>query len=101
MPEPDWDTIAEQEAESRLDHLARFDSDPDALAWARAYVQRRIIQFRQFEAKARDRGDEEMASRWRRHANLLQMDFIGGTGCVIAAFDERKPSLPSPGEVAW
>ena len=79
----------------------RFDTDPEALAWARAAVQRRIDHYRGFEAQARDSGGDEQASRWRRVANLLHMDFVGGTGCVIAAFDERRPDLPDPKEVAW
>jgi hypothetical protein len=81
--------------------VSRFDADPAALAWARAAVQRRVDHYRKFEAQARERGDEERASQWRKHANLLRMDFIGGEGCVIAAFDERRPQLPDPEEVAW
>lgn len=76
---------------------ARFESDPEALAWARSRVQGSIDKFRQFETEARNRGDEDRASQWRKFANFLQMDFIGGEGCVIAAFDERRPSLPDPG----
>lgn len=79
----------------------RYDTDPDALAWARARVQHQIDRFRRFEAQARERGDEERASQWRKYANLLQMDFIGGEGCVIAAFDERRPGLPAPEEIPW
>lgn len=71
-----------------------YDRDPEALAWARAKVQRDIDRFRRFEQQSRERGDADLASQWRKMANFLQMDFIGGTGCSIAAFDERRPSLP-------
>jgi hypothetical protein len=74
--------------------VSTYDTDPAALAWARAAVQRRIDHYRGFEAKARTSGSEERAAQWRKMANLLHMDFIGGEGCVIAAFDERRPSLP-------
>lgn len=72
-----------------------YDRDPEALAWARAIVQRDIDRFRRFESKARSEGRDEQASFWRKIANFLNMDFIGGEGCKIAAFDERRPSLPA------
>lgn len=78
-----------------------YDRDPGALAWARAKIQRDIDRFRKFEAEARGRQDEALASQWRKFANFLQMDFIGGEGCVIAAFDERRPSLPPQAGPAW
>jgi hypothetical protein len=80
---------------------SKYDTDPEALAWARAYVQRDITRFRAFEAAAAGGGNPELASQWRKFANLLAMDFIGGEGCKIAAFDERRPSLPPIGEDAW
>jgi hypothetical protein len=71
-----------------------YDRDPEALAWARAKVQCDIDRFRRFEQQARERGNPDLATQWRKFANFLQMDFIGGEGCSIAAFDERRPSLP-------
>lgn len=74
--------------------MADFDRDPEALAWARRYVQRHIDKTRRFSEQATVRGDADQASQWRRLANYMQREFIGGEGCVIAAFDERRPQLP-------
>ena len=79
--------------------IEKFGRDPEALAWARGLVQRRVDKYRKFSTEARDRGNEELAGQWRKFANLLQMEFIGGTGCTIAPFDERRPQLPSPVQV--
>lgn len=87
-----------------------YDRDPEALAWARAKVQREIDKLRDFERQCTDRGDAEKAAQWRKMRNLLAMRFIGGTGCVIAAFDERRPAFavlldnakePTAEEVPW
>lgn len=71
-----------------------YDRDPEALAWARAKIQRDIDRFRGFANRASRRGDHDRSVQWHKFANFLQMDFIGGEGCKIAAFDERRPSLP-------
>ncbi len=75
------------------DGYTRYDSDPDALAWARGHVERVIGKYRRFEKEARDKGDAEKATQWRKFANLLQMELVGGTGCVVTAFDERSPQF--------
>ncbi len=77
---------------------ADYDRDPAALAWAREKVQREINRFRMFEEAAKERGERERASLWRKFAAFLVMEFIGGEGCNIAAFDERRPLLPPPGK---
>lgn len=79
----------------------RFDRNPDALAWARGHVERVAAKYEAFEAQARERGDEEQALQWHKYVSLLHREFIGGSGCVITAFDERCPSLPVQDEVAW
>lgn len=71
----------------------RFDSDPDALAWARARVQQRIDHYQRFELDDLNDGNTDRATQWRVVANCMDRDFIGGEGCVIAAFDERLPSF--------
>jgi hypothetical protein len=71
---------------------SRYDSDPEALAWAREKIQRRIEHYRKFERQAAERGTSDPDS-WRRIAWAMERDFIGGEGCVIAAFDERLPDL--------
>lgn len=69
----------------------RFRRDPEALAWARGHVERLRDRYRRFEAKARAEGRTERATQWRKFANLLQMELIGGEGCVYTPFDERLP----------
>lgn len=70
-----------------------LNADPEALAWARAKVERVRDKCRRFEADARNQGRTESATQWRRFAKFLEMEFIGGKGCVIAAFDERRPAF--------
>jgi hypothetical protein len=67
---------------------SRFDSDPQALAWARERVQHRIERAERFAVESKENKDF-----WRKHARMMQNDFIGGEGCVIAAFDERRPAF--------
>lgn len=71
--------------------MSDFDRDPEALAWARAKIQREVNKLRGWEKTAAERGDDEQSMRWRRMANLLQREFLGTGNCVIAAFDERLP----------
>lgn len=70
----------------------RLDSDPEALAWARAKVQNRIDHYRKFERQATEQGSSD-PKQWRLIAWSLERDFIGGEGCVVAAFDERLPKF--------
>lgn len=73
--------------------LSRFDRDPDAVAWARAKVVRLRDRYRGFEQSAAAAGKPEQASTWRRLANMIDMQMVGGKGCSIAAFDERLPAM--------
>jgi hypothetical protein len=68
-----------------------YDNDPAALAWARANVQRYIDQAAEFAAKRVEEGKDP--APWRQIANFMRSKMIGGTGCVIAAFDERRPAF--------
>lgn len=80
---------------------ADYNRDPDALAWARTKIQREIDKFRDWERCDEDAGNTERAKTWRMMRNILDRQFIGGTGCVIAAFDERLPAyarMPKVGE---
>ena len=81
-----------------------FDLDPEALAWARQKVERVIDRYHRLSEQAqtgaeRARTVEDvitemaLAEKWRIRANLLRRDLIGGQGCVIAAFDERRPNI--------
>ncbi|MGW7087581.1 hypothetical protein ACWGH2_29350 [Streptomyces sp. NPDC054871] len=75
------------------DHFSRFDRDPEALAWARAKVQAEIDRATKFVQQATAQGATGSASLWRHHALHLHRSFVGGQGCVHAAFDERLPAL--------
>lgn len=69
--------------------MTNYDADPEAIAWARAKVEHAIEKMRRMSTS--DSLSEENRRGWRKAANLLQMDLLGGEGCVIAAFDERLP----------
>jgi hypothetical protein len=71
----------------------KYDTDPDALAWGREKVQSVIKKLRRFEAQDTQAGEFSRAQQWRKMANLLEADLIGGQGCVIALFDERMPAV--------
>lgn len=71
---------------------SKFDRDPEALAWARAGVQTFINRMRDFERQARERAGSD-PEQWRKIAFFIEREFIGGDGCVIATFDERRPAL--------
>jgi hypothetical protein len=73
--------------------LSRFDRDPDAVAWARAKVVRLRDRYRGFEQSSAAAGKSEQASMWRRMANAIDIQMVGGKGCSIAAFDERLPAM--------
>jgi hypothetical protein len=74
--------------------LSRFDRDPDALAWARAKVSDLEARYREFSASAALAGKDDQAEMWRYLANGVRHDLIGGDGCPVAAFDERRAELP-------
>lgn len=73
----------------------KYDTDPEALAWAREKVQQFVDKLRDFEEQAKHGQpfDESRVRQWRVLANMTESHLIGGTGCVIALFDERMPSL--------
>ena len=71
--------------------MTDFDRDPEALAWARKKLQSEIDRADKFVADAKKIRNPEAARTWRVIGNHLRRSFIGGTGCVIAALDERLP----------
>lgn len=71
--------------------LSRFDSDPDAIAWARGKIQQYVERAEAFQKHNTDTGSPEWAERWRITAAYMRRTLLGGKGCVIAAFDERLP----------
>lgn len=70
-----------------------YDYDPEALAWARTKVQDEINRCRRFAEQADAAHNTEQFEMWRRLANRMQRQFIGGEGCVMGYFDERLPAL--------
>ena len=70
----------------------KYDTDPEALAWARSKVQPLIDKMRRFEQHATESGETDPA-QWRKIANVIESHLIGGSGCVIAQFDERMPTF--------
>lgn len=72
---------------------SRYDRDPEALAWARTKVQDEIDRCRKFADSEKAADKPEQAEMWRRLANRMQRQFIGGDGCVMGYFDERLPGL--------
>lgn len=69
----------------------RFDTDPEALAWARSFIEDLRDQQLRFEAQARSAGLRADAGEHRRFALLLDARLIGGTGDDVSApFDARR-----------
>lgn len=73
--------------------LSRYDTDPDALAWARAKAGQVESRWRKFSDDARQSGDSRNADLWAWLANGVSGELLG-RGCVIGAFDERRAGLP-------
>ncbi|MEV6504831.1 hypothetical protein AB0M61_01750 [Streptomyces sp. NPDC051642] len=71
--------------------MTDFDRDPEALAWVRAKIQRHVDWLASAERETAAKGDREGAVRWRFAKNVMVRKLLGGTGCVIASFDERLP----------
>lgn len=70
---------------------SKYDYDPAAHDWARAKVEQVREKFLRFEREAKARGEDSM--QWRRIINMLNMELIGGEGCVITAFDHRRARM--------
>lgn len=72
---------------------SRYDTDPDALAWARAKVQHYIDRLAKFEEHATDSNSSNKARGLRVARRSAEQTLIGGEGCVVGAFDERRPVM--------
>lgn len=71
--------------------LTRYDTDPAALAWARAKVQHHIERLAKVQQQAAESGQPAKARGLAIARRSTEQMLIGGQGCVIAAFDERLP----------
>jgi hypothetical protein len=72
--------------------FSRFDRDPEALAWARTKVQGYVDQLTEWEKQATERDATAKAAALGAARILASRHFLGG-GCVIGAFDERRPDI--------
>ena len=78
---------------SKRDHkFSKFDRDPEALEWARGHVQALVDKMHRLQ-QAAERATPPPRRQWRKIADILQRELIGGEGCVITAFDWRKPDI--------
>jgi hypothetical protein len=71
--------------------MTDYDRDPEALAWACAKVQAYIDRLADFEQQAKAKSDPLTAAGCAVSRLLAQRHFLGDGGCVIGAFDERRP----------
>lgn len=71
--------------------MTDYDRDPEALAWARAKIQDYIDRLTDFERQAKAKGDPATATGCAISRLLAQRHFLGDGGCVIGAFDQRRP----------
>lgn len=74
-------------------HTARYDIDPHALAWARAKIQHQLDRLAKFEKRASQIGGTELAAGLSMARRSTAELLLGGHGCVVGAFDERRPVM--------
>lgn len=70
---------------------SKYDYDPEALAWARTKIDAYIGQLADWEQQAKERDASAKALGIAAARLLAQRHFLGDGGCVIGAFDERRP----------
>lgn len=73
--------------------MTDFDRDPAALAWARTKIQAYMERLADFEQQVAQRGDEASVRCFRIVRSHVRSHFLGDGGCVIGAFDERRPHV--------
>jgi hypothetical protein len=73
--------------------ISRYDTDPDALAWARTRVQHQIDRLAAFEARAAETGKANLAHGLSMARRSTEQLLLGGEGCVVGAFDARRPVM--------
>lgn len=70
-----------------------YEPDQAAVDWARGVVEKLAAKYRKWEQEANAKGETEQAARWHRMANMLELELVGGQGCVITPFDARRPDF--------
>lgn len=73
--------------------MSRYDTDPDALNWARTRVQHQIDRLAALEERATETGKTELAAGLSMARRSTEQLLLGGEGCVVGAFDERRPTM--------
>lgn len=79
---------------------SRYDTDPEALAWARAKVQHHIERLAKFEQQATASGQDAKARGLAIARRSTERYFLGDGGCTIGAFDERRPEFTATFDAA-
>lgn len=72
---------------------SKYDHDPEALAWARAHVQKFIDRLADFEQQAKTKSDPITEYGCGVARAMAERHFLGDDGCTIGVFDERLPAL--------
>jgi hypothetical protein len=75
------------------DQTARYDTDPDALAWARIRVQHQLDRLAGFEEHATQSGKTDLAHGLSMARRSTAQLLLSGEGGVVGAFDARRPAM--------
>lgn len=71
--------------------MSDYSRDPEALAWAREKVAKQIDFIGEMADHLTEKGEADRADGYRQAAERMRSMLIGGSGCVVGAFDERLP----------
>lgn len=72
---------------------ARYESDPEALAWARWHVQRELAALQVVADRLESEGLVDRSHGLHAAVVLAEQGLVNGGSDHIAAFDERLPAL--------
>lgn len=71
-----------------------YEPDQAAVEWAAHALERQLARLESVAAHAEQKLHEpERATGLRQAARILRQGLIGGEGCVITAFDARRPKI--------
>jgi hypothetical protein len=71
----------------------RYVPDQAAVDWARAAVERVLARMEEHHAWQEANRPLAQAQGYQMAMRWLRRELIGGQGCVIAAFDQRRPEV--------
>lgn len=72
---------------------SRYDQDPEAIAWARQYVEGALERLAKAQQYHRENGNDGKADGIKYAEWDMRRHLLGGQGCVVAAFDTRRPEM--------